>query len=136
MSRPALICAFVAIAACGGTRSSKPATPDNKSTATEPAAPSQFAMDYCDSFRACAKERARMSMEVDDGGEPDPAVLAETVEASIEQCRTTTSGLSAGQETWLESCTGCGGSCDVYDCMDRVPPEAEPAPFECDMGGE
>lgn len=66
--------------------------------------------------------------------EPAEADLAPEVDAEVERCLGIVNKLSEAQQAWLDSCTSCGGSCDVYDCFGRVP-EGEPAPFECDIGG-
>jgi len=124
-----LIACLLVAAACGGGKPKTTPDPKPRDPVPDPVV-TPFARDYCDSYRACAEERVRMEAGEE---QPDEATLTEQVEAALEQCRATTSGLSAGQESWLQSCTGCGGSCDVYDCMDRVPKEAEPAAFTCDM---
>ena len=122
-----IACLFVA-AACGG---GKPKTPDPKPKDPTPdPVVTSFAQNYCDSYRACAEEKVRMAAGEE---ELDEAVLREQIDAEVEACQGKTSTLTPEQESWLQSCTGCGGSCDVYDCMDRVPPEAQPAPFTCDF---
>jgi hypothetical protein len=127
-----LLVLLLLLAACGGTSTPAAQTPSDPTATTEPAqGPSAFAQQYCDGYRACAEERVREA-----GADGDAAALQTATDAELESCRTTTSGLTPGQEAWLESCTGCGGSCDVYDCMERVPSEADPAPYECDIGGD
>jgi hypothetical protein len=122
--RHALIVFFLVIAAsCGGKSKQQPEEPADD----DPVGPDAFAVEYCEGYRGCADEKLRYETE---GADPAPGA----VEAAVESCKTTTSGLTEGQQAWLESCTGCGGSCDIYDCMDRIPTEADPAPFECDMG--
>jgi hypothetical protein len=127
-----LLACLLVVAACGGGKPKTSPTPEPKQPAADPVV-TPFATDYCDSYRGCAEERVRMDASAE-GAEPDEAMVAEQATALQEQCRAVTSGLTPGQESWLSSCTGCGGSCDVYDCMDRVPPEATPPAFVCDMG--
>lgn len=128
-----LIFSLLLAAACGGK--SAPAKQPDKPATPPAAAPSAFSKDYCDGYRPCAEENARMAAAGEgDGAAPDEAAITAAAASSVEDCLATTGALTAGQVSWLESCTGCGGSCDVYDCLSRIPSDAEPAPFECEMG--
>lgn len=90
---------------------------------------------YCRGYAGCAEERASFDMQRDlpEGAEVPKAELARRVSEKVVECLVLVNGLTYEQFAWLQSCTGCGGSCDVYRCMDRVPEDAS-EPFECDTG--
>lgn len=127
-----LLC--IAPAACGGKGkgAAPPADP-----AGDPAADGAGA-EYCEGYRGCAEERARMDDlegKSDDELSPEErTALAEAIEGRVAGCRETYAGLTLSQQQWLESCTGCGGSCDVYDCLDQASAIADGVTFECDLG--
>lgn len=122
-------------AACGGKSSSAPTTAgDGDRVAAGAAMP-----EYCESYRGCAEERERMdrdAMNDEDLTADQRAELDAAVAARIESCAGTYNSLTPHQQQWLESCTGCGGSCDVYDCLDQAPAIGEDQTFECDQGGD
>lgn len=122
--------------ACGGGKA-QPAKPEGAEAAGKPAA----AVDpYCEGYRGCAKEKAFYELQAEQAAEqvpegtdvPDAEVEA-AVRTELERCQGIVEGLKPEQLAWLESCTGCGGSCDVYRCLDDVPADAS-KPFECSMG--
>ncbi len=90
---------------------------------------------YCRGYIACAEERTRFEMQEDlpEDAEVPKAELARRVSEKVVECLVLVRDLTPEQFEWLQSCTGCGGTCGVYDCMDRVLAEAS-TPFECDIG--
>ena len=124
-----LLACLVIVAACGGSKPKPNPDPQPQKPGPEPAV-SPFAQNYCDSYRACAEEKVRMSAGEE---ELDEAVLKEQIEAEIDACHGKTSALTPEQEAWVQSCTGCGGSCDVYRCIDEAPGVTrEQTPFQCE----
>jgi hypothetical protein len=90
---------------------------------------------YCWGYAGCAEERTLFDMQRDlpKGAEVPKAELARRVSEKVVECLVLVNDLTYEQFDWLLSCTGCGGTCGVYDCMDRVLAEAS-EPFECDLG--
>jgi hypothetical protein len=117
-------------AACGGA---KPTT----ATTTAPVAAATPMPEYCQEYEACAAEEPLMDHEassLDDLAPADRAEVEAAVDAELARCRTVWDGLTPHQRDWLEACTGCGGSCDVYDCIDQAGQIADGVAFECGMG--
>jgi hypothetical protein len=88
--------------------------------------------EYCDRYRDCAEEKIVSARRADlpEGAEVPEAEVAEAVKEEVDRCRGIVKDLSSEQYAWLESCTSCGGSCDVFRCLDDVPEEVT-EPFEC-----
>ena len=124
-----LALALLVAAACGGSSKS--------TTATAPAAAETPMPEYCQEYAACASEKTMMEREVSD---PDAlsaderAAIQADVDAELARCHTVWDGLTPHQREWLAACTGCGGSCDVYDCIDQAGAIGEADVFECGMG--
>lgn len=90
---------------------------------------------YCRGYVGCAEETTRYEMQGDlpEGAEVPEAELTRQVSEKVRECLVLVLDLTGEQFDWLQSCTGCGGTCDVYRCMDRVLADAS-EPFECDIG--
>lgn len=124
-----------AAVACGGKASPAPASDGDGDGAR--VAAGTTTPPYCEDYRGCAEERERMdrdAMNDEDLTADQRAEIAAGVTARIESCTGTYNSLTPHQQAWLESCTGCGGSCDVYDCLDQAPQISEDQEFECDQG--
>ena len=93
--------------------------------------------DYCDRYSMCAEffARLRWQSRQPEGStaEPTAADLAPDVDPEVARCRRIVDALTEQQRKWLEVCTGCGGSCEVFGCLDNVPEDASELP-ECYIG--
>ena len=119
---------LVVAAACGGGSKS--------TTAIAPAAQTPMP-EYCQEYSTCAAEKPLMEREVADPealSAAERAAIQAEVDAELARCHTVWDGLTPHQREWLEACTGCGGSCDVYDCIDQAGAIGEADVFECGMG--
>ncbi|MBP6848328.1 MAG: hypothetical protein KA201_31495 [Kofleriaceae bacterium] len=118
-------------AACGG--GAKPTT----ATTTAPVAAETPMPEYCQEYEACAAEEPLMEREassLDDLAPADRAAVEAAIDAELARCHTVWDGLTPHQRDWLVACTGCGGSCDVWDCIDQAGAIGEADAFECGMG--
>jgi hypothetical protein len=118
----------IAVAGCGGAGKGKAA----QSKAGGPGAGAVMP-EYCERYRGCAEEKVSQELRGDDQDHDAPVPadrLADGVKQEIERCGGIVRGLSGERMAWLESCTGCGGSCDVYRCLDSVP-EKVTEPYQC-----
>ncbi|MBK9036103.1 MAG: hypothetical protein IPL61_33485 [Myxococcales bacterium] len=118
-------------AACGGSSKSAPATAP-AATAAPAALP-----EYCEGYSGCADEAVRDDFDNrsdDELSADERAALTAAVADRLSACGATWAGLTPHQQTWLEACTGCGGSCDVYDCLDQAGAIGEGDTFACDTG--
>jgi len=120
-------------AACGGpAKSTTPAATEGPAAAAPDAMP-----EYCQEYEACAAQEPLMDHEVSSLDELAPADRAEVeaaITAELDRCHSVWNGLTAHQREWLVACTGCGGSCDVWDCIDQAGAIGEADVFECGMG--
>ena len=94
---------------------------------------------YCEGYRTCAAEAPLMEHEAsspDDLAAADRAAVEEEIDAKLDHCQTVWDGLAPHQRAWLEACTGCGGSCDVYDCIDQAGQIGDGDEFTCDAGDD
>jgi hypothetical protein len=123
---------------CGGaaatpavTAGAPLATEGQEAADEDPPGPAAYGRGY----GGCAQERivSELQRDMPEGTEPPEAEVAERVKVKVKECRDLVEDLTLEQFAWLQACTSCGGSCDVYRCMNGVPEDAS-EPFECDSG--
>lgn len=131
---PRLALVVLTLAACGG-----------RSASTSPAASaapptSAFAEEYCSGYAGCADEEVRMdeyeARGDDELSADERAALTDAVAVRVADCRAQVTAMTEAQQDWLSSCTGCGGSCDVYNCIAEAAAHDGAEPFVCDIGGD